>query len=42
MDPADLGPGTVTWLGGTGTVLLGALDLTGATELSASKKRPAR
>ncbi|HDS0929996.1 chemotaxis protein [Pseudomonas sp. CJQ_13] len=24
MDPTDLGPGTVTWLGGTGTVLLGA------------------
>jgi chromosome segregation ATPase len=23
MDPTDLGPGTVTWLGGTGTVLLG-------------------
>lgn len=22
MDPADLGPGTLTWLGGTGTVLL--------------------
>jgi ABC-type transporter Mla subunit MlaD len=24
MDPTDLGPGTATWLGGTGTVLLGA------------------
>ncbi|WP_410481800.1 chemotaxis protein [Pseudomonas plecoglossicida] len=24
MDPTDLGPGTVTWLGGTGTVVLGA------------------
>ncbi|MDZ5737600.1 chemotaxis protein [Pseudomonas asiatica] len=24
MDPTDLGPGTITWLGGTGTVLLGA------------------
>ncbi|WP_439253111.1 chemotaxis protein [Pseudomonas monteilii] len=24
MDPTDLGPGTVTWLSGTGTVLLGA------------------
>ncbi|WP_409321371.1 DUF3450 domain-containing protein [Pseudomonas monteilii] len=24
MDPTDLGPGTVTWLGGTGTVLLGS------------------
>ena len=24
MDPIDLGPGTVTWLSGTGTVLLGA------------------
>lgn len=24
MDPTDFGPGTVTWLGGTGTVLLGA------------------
>jgi len=23
MDPTDLGPGTATWLGGTGTVLLG-------------------
>lgn len=23
MDPTDLGPGTFTWLGGTGTVLLG-------------------
>jgi chromosome segregation ATPase len=23
MDPTDLGPGTLTWLGGTGTVLLG-------------------
>ncbi|MFJ4458243.1 chemotaxis protein [Pseudomonas sp. NPDC089392] len=23
MDPTDLGPGTVTWLSGTGTVLLG-------------------
>lgn len=23
MDPTDFGPGTVTWLGGTGTVLLG-------------------
>lgn len=23
MDPTDLGLGTVTWLGGTGTVLLG-------------------
>ncbi|RMN42371.1 Methyl-accepting chemotaxis protein [Pseudomonas cannabina] len=23
MDPTDLGPGTVTWLGGTGTILLG-------------------
>jgi hypothetical protein len=22
MDPTDLGPGTATWLGGTGTVLL--------------------
>jgi chromosome segregation ATPase len=25
MDPTDLGPGTATWLGGTGTVLLGGL-----------------
>ena len=25
MDPTDLGPGTITWLGGTGTVLLGGL-----------------
>ena len=24
MDPTDLGPGTATWLDGTGTVLLGA------------------
>ena len=24
MDPTDLGPGTVTWLSGTGTVVLGA------------------
>ena len=24
MDPTDLGPGTLTWLGGTGTVLFGA------------------
>ncbi|AGN82766.1 chemotaxis protein [Pseudomonas putida] len=24
MDPTDFGPGTVTWLSGTGTVLLGA------------------
>ena len=24
MDPTDLGPGTATWLGGTGTLLLGA------------------
>ncbi|MFG0408196.1 chemotaxis protein [Pseudomonas sp. NY5710] len=24
MDPTDLGPGTLTWLGGTGTMLLGA------------------
>lgn len=24
MDPTDLGPGTATWLGGTGTVILGA------------------
>ncbi|MGO3987805.1 chemotaxis protein [Pseudomonas sp. SAS7] len=24
MDPTDLGPGTVTWLSGMGTVLLGA------------------
>ncbi len=24
MDPTDLGPGTATWLGGTGTFLLGA------------------
>ncbi|MFJ5188471.1 chemotaxis protein [Pseudomonas fulva] len=24
MDPTDLGPGTATWLGGTGTVLLGS------------------
>ena len=24
MDPTDLGPGTATWLGGTGTVLLAA------------------
>ena len=23
VDPTDLGPGTATWLGGTGTVLLG-------------------
>lgn len=23
MDPTDLGPGTATWLGGTGTILLG-------------------
>ncbi|MEW2925009.1 MULTISPECIES: DUF3450 domain-containing protein [Pseudomonas] len=23
MDPTDLGPGTATWLGGTGTVVLG-------------------
>lgn len=23
MDPTDLGPGTLTWLGGTGSVLLG-------------------
>lgn len=23
MDPTDFGPGTATWLGGTGTVLLG-------------------
>lgn len=23
MDPTDLGPGTATWLGGTGTVMLG-------------------
>lgn len=23
MDPTDLGPGTATWLDGTGTVLLG-------------------
>lgn len=23
MDPTDLGPGTASWLGGTGTVLLG-------------------
>lgn len=23
MDPTDLGPGTATWLGGTGTVLVG-------------------
>ncbi|WP_438283798.1 chemotaxis protein [Pseudomonas alabamensis] len=23
MDPSDFGPGTATWLGGTGTVLLG-------------------
>ena len=23
MDPTDLGPGAATWLGGTGTVLLG-------------------
>ena len=26
MDPTDLGPGTVTWLSGTGTVLLGAFQ----------------
>jgi ABC-type transporter Mla subunit MlaD len=25
MDPTDLGPGTATWLGGTGTVLLGGV-----------------
>ena len=25
MDPTDLGPGTATWLGGTGTVLLGGI-----------------
>ncbi|MBF8692369.1 chemotaxis protein [Pseudomonas fulva] len=23
MDPTDLGPGTATWLGGTGTLILG-------------------
>ncbi|MBF8728722.1 chemotaxis protein [Pseudomonas putida] len=23
MDPTDLGPGTATWLGGTGTLLMG-------------------
>ena len=23
MDPTDLGPGTATWLGGTGTIILG-------------------
>ncbi|MFK3945636.1 chemotaxis protein [Pseudomonas fulva] len=25
MDPTDLGPGTATWLGGTGTIILGGL-----------------
>ncbi|MFK3605944.1 chemotaxis protein [Pseudomonas fluorescens] len=25
MDPTDLGPGTVTWLGGSATVVLGGL-----------------
>ena len=25
MDPADLGPGTATWLGGSATVILGGL-----------------
>ena len=25
MDPTDFGPGTATWLGGTGTIILGGL-----------------